>query len=87
MNQQSLTHTTEKESLAWYKRVWELLSDYRQKSYTATISHGRKKIYTGIEIFCPKETMDEHVDYIRSLLHGKGYIVEGNKNSETITIK
>jgi hypothetical protein len=81
------TETTEQESKAWYQRAWNLLGDYRQKQFTATISHGRKKTYTCIELYSSALSMDKIVDYIKSLLAGKGFTVDANKNTETITIK
>lgn len=78
---------TEQESKVWYQRVWDALSEYRQKNYIVTIFHGKRREYVGVEVFATKESMDAHVEHIKGLLAGKGYSVTGNTNSETITIQ
>lgn len=75
------------ESKLWYQRAWDLLDDYKQKSFTVTISHGKKRVYDGIEIFASALTIEEKAEHIRSLLAGMGFTVDFNKNNETIYIK
>jgi hypothetical protein len=77
----------EQESFNWYNRAWKHLDEFRQKQFVSVILIGCKKVYVGIDVFASKLTIEEKADYIKSLLHGKGFKVTFNKNSETISIK
>lgn len=79
--------TIEQETKEFYTKAWELLSEFGQKRYTATLIHGGHKRYDGIEVFASGMVLDASADYIKSLLAGMGYTISIDKNSETITIK
>ena len=69
-----------------YEKLLSYLREYRQKFLLTEITRNGK-IYVGVEIFCPREAIDESYLHINSLLAGMGYSVWTNKNSETITIR
>jgi hypothetical protein len=77
----------EQESFNWYNRAWKCLDEFKQKQFVSVILVGGRKVYVGIDVFASALTIEEKADYIKSLLHGKGYKVTFNKNTETIYIK
>lgn len=78
---------TDAKNKDFYLKIMPLLDDYKRKELLIKIDAKGNRECVGIQFHCTSLGMDEHIGYIRSLLHGKGFKVEGNKNSETITIK
>ncbi len=74
------------ENYEHYNRALPYLSEYRQK-HLLKLMDARGERYLGIEVYSPKEAIQDNIQHIKALLSGMGFSVDGNSNTETIYIK